>query len=110
MIGKVAATTTHTHTHHFSHFTHNTTTSIDKLDLSKFGSAFNINSVGPLRTVRAVTFADSAKFVIVSTMMASVGTSGLNAPFPMPAAYNYRMSKAATNMAMVLLAADLKPK
>ena len=78
--------------------------------MSKFGNAFNINSVGPLRTVRALKFADSAKFVVVSTIMASMGLSGLNTPFPMPACYNYRMSKAATNMAMVLLAADLKPK
>lgn len=78
---------------------------LDALDLASIRRQFEINALGPLKTVRALRdrLGKGAKVALVTSRMGSIGdnTSG--------SAYGYRMSKAALNMAGVSLAHDLRP-
>ena len=78
---------------------------LDALDLDSIRAQFEINTLGPLKTVAALRghLADGARVGLVTSRMGSIGdnTSGSR--------YGYRMSKAALNMAGVSLAHDLRP-
>ncbi len=78
---------------------------LDALDLDSIRKQFEINALGPLKTVAALRqrLADGARIGLVTSRMGSIAdnTSGSR--------YGYRMSKAALNMAGVSLAHDLRP-
>lgn len=78
---------------------------LSALDLDSIRRQFEINALGPLKTIAAVrhNLARGARIGLITSRMGSIGdnTSGSR--------YGYRMSKAALNMAGVSLAHDLKP-
>lgn len=78
---------------------------LDDLDLDGIRRQFEVNALGPLKTVAALRhlLTRGAKVGLVTSRMGSIGdnTSGSR--------YGYRMSKAALNMAGVSLAHDLRP-
>ena len=65
----------------------------------------NVNSVGPVRVTQALAkagkIADGAKLVFVSSILGSIGETSSGGM------YGYRMSKAALNMAVAVLGAEL---
>ncbi len=80
---------------------------LDDLDFDSIRRQFEVNSLGPLRVVAALSpllVDGAAKVAIITSRMGSIGdnTSGSH--------YGYRMSKAAVNMAGVSLAHDLRPR
>lgn len=79
---------------------------LDNLDTDTIREQFDVNALGPLRTVHALLhlFAKPAKVALITSRMGSIAdnTSG--------GMYGYRMSKAALNMAGVSLAYDLKDR
>lgn len=78
---------------------------LDDLAVDRIRRQFEVNALGPLRTVAALRrrLGAGSKVGIVTSRMGSIAdnTSG--------GAYGYRMSKAAVNMAGVSLARDLAP-
>ena len=79
---------------------------LSDLDLDRIRRQFEVNTLGPLRTVAAVqdSLAAGSKVGIVTSRMGSIAdnTSG--------SMYGYRISKAAVNAAGVSLARDLAPR
>jgi len=76
------------------------------LDFDTMLAHYNLNALGPLRVVQALSehFAAGAKIGIVTSRMGSIGdnrSGGL---------YSYRMSKAAANMLGVTLYHELRPR
>ncbi len=75
------------------------------IDLEAFEEVLRVNTIAPIRVAQA--FADnvaasSKKLIVnVSSRMGSIGEGGV-------AAYSYRASKAAMNMAMTTIAKDLE--
>lgn len=78
---------------------------LDDLDEDRIRRQFEVNALGPLRTVVALRdrLGRGAKVGIVTSRM------GSNADNTSGGAYGYRMSKAAVNSAGVSLARDLEP-
>ncbi len=74
------------------------------LDLAELRRQFEINAMGPVRTVQALVpcLAPGAKIGIVTSRVGSLGDNGSGGM------YAYRMSKAAANMAGLNLHHDLK--
>ncbi len=79
---------------------------LNDLDLDTIREQFDVNAVGPLRTVHALLhlLAKPSKVALITSRMGSIAdnTSG--------GMYGYRMSKAALNMAGMSLAHDLKDR
>lgn len=79
--------------------------SLADLDLGRIRSQFEVNTLGPLRVVKALLphLGRGSKVAIISSWMGSLAenTSG--------GTYGYRISKTAVNMAGLNLAHDLKP-
>lgn len=81
---------------------------LDDLNVNSIRLQFEVNSLAPLLLTSALlksgNISDGSKVTMISSVagsMASQATGGV---------YGYRMSKAALNMASVLLANDLKPR
>jgi 2-glutathionyl-2-methylbut-3-en-1-ol dehydrogenase len=76
------------------------------IDYNDVRRQFEINSIGPLRTVEALRdlLTDDAKVGIVTSRVGSLGDNGSGGM------YAYRMSKAAANMAALNLHHDLSPR
>ena len=76
------------------------------IDYDDVRRQFEINAIGPLRTVEALRdlLADDAKVGIVTSRVGSLGDNGSGAM------YAYRMSKAAANMVALNLHHDLSPR
>lgn len=81
-------------------------TSLESLDFAAMEKQFQVNTLGPLRVVKALLgrLESGAKIVMITSRMGSIAdnTSG--------GSYGYRASKAALNAASVSLARDLKSK
>lgn len=79
---------------------------IDSLDIDRIREQLEVNSLGPLRVIKAVLdhLGQGSKIGLVTSRMGSLGdnTSG--------GYYGYRMSKCALTMAGVSLAHDLRPR
>lgn len=82
--------------------------SLDDLNANSIRHQFEVNSLAPLLLTSALlksgNISDGSKVAMISSVagsMASQASGGV---------YGYRMSKAALNMASVLLANDLKPR
>jgi NAD(P)-dependent dehydrogenase (short-subunit alcohol dehydrogenase family) len=77
--------------------------SLATLDLSRIREQFEVNALGPLRTVNALlaSLQSGAKIALITSRMGSIADNGSGAY------YGYRMSKAALNAAGVSLARDL---
>jgi 2-glutathionyl-2-methylbut-3-en-1-ol dehydrogenase len=75
------------------------------IDYNDVRRQFEINAIGPLRTVEALRdlLTDAAKVGIVTSRVGSLGDNGSGGM------YAYRMSKAAANMATLNLHHDLSP-
>ena len=76
------------------------------LDLNTIRDQFEVNSLGPIRVTKALVdnLRAGSKVVILGSRagsLASIDSGGR---------YAYRMSKAAVNMAGVILARDLRPR
>ncbi len=80
-------------------------TSLDDLDFDSVRRQFEVNAMGPLRTVVALRAAlgEGSKIGIVTSRMGSVSDNDSGG------GYGYRMSKTAVNMAGKSLAIDLRP-
>jgi NAD(P)-dependent dehydrogenase (short-subunit alcohol dehydrogenase family) len=80
--------------------------SLDALDPAIVREQFEVNALGPLRTVRALlpALASGAKVALITSRMGSIADNGSGGY------YGYRMSKAALNAAGVSLAHDLRPR
>ncbi len=80
--------------------------SLDHLDFVLIEKQFQVNTLGPLRIVKALEdkIVNGGKIAMITSRMGSIAdnTSG--------GYYGYRMSKAALNMASKSLAMDLKAK
>lgn len=78
----------------------------DGLDWDAIERQWQVNTLGPLRVVKAVEhcLGKGSKIVMITSRMGSIAdnTSG--------GSYGYRMSKSALNSASVSLAQDLKPR
>lgn len=76
------------------------------IDYTDVRRQFEINAIGPLRTVEALRdlLTDGAKVGIVTSRVGSLGDNGSGGM------YAYRMSKAAANMAGLNLHHDLSPR
>jgi len=76
---------------------------LDALDFDSMRRQFEVNSLGPLRVVKALlpSLGEGSKIGIVSSRVGSLADNGSGGM------YGYRMSKAAANMAGVSLARDL---
>ncbi len=76
------------------------------IDYNDVRRQFEINAIGPLRTVEALRnlLTDDAKVGIVTSRVGSLGDNGSGGM------YAYRMSKAAANMATLNLHHDLSPR
>jgi NAD(P)-dependent dehydrogenase (short-subunit alcohol dehydrogenase family) len=85
---------------------------IGKINYEGWRESFETNVLGAVRVAEALldNVAASARkqIVAISTGMGSLGTLGTTMGFG--AAYQYRTSKAALNMAMLILAKDLEPR
>jgi len=79
---------------------------LGSIDYDEVRRQFEINAIGPLRTVEALRdlLADGAKVGIVTSRVGSLGVNGSGGM------YAYRMSKAAANMASLNLHHDLAPR
>jgi len=79
---------------------------LDDLDFSRMRKQFEVNTLGPLRVVKALleNLRQGSKVAIVSSRVGSMGDNGNGGN------YGYRMSKSAVNMAGVNLSIDLKPR
>lgn len=79
---------------------------LDNLDFDRMRRQYEVNSLGPLRVIKALleNLAKGAKVVIVTSRVGSLEDNGSGGN------YGYRMSKTAVNMAGVNLALDLKPR
>lgn len=77
---------------------------IDDLSFESMRTQLEVNTLGPLRTVKAVSASlkPGAKIGLVTSRMGSIADNGSGGY------YGYRMSKAALNAAGVSLARDLK--
>lgn len=77
---------------------------LDDLGVERIRRQFEVNALGPLRTVAALRdrLGRGAKVGIVTSRMGSIADNGSGG------AYGYRMSKAAVNMAGTSLANDLR--
>jgi len=80
--------------------------SLDDLDFDSLRRQYEVNALGPLRTVVALRplLAEGAKIALVTSRMGSVADNDSGG------SYGYRMSKAALNMAGKSLAIDLRPQ
>lgn len=82
-----------------------TSESFDNLDFERMRAQYEVNALGPLRVMSALSnnLSKGAKVGIVTSRVGSMddNSSGGN--------YGYRMSKAAANMAGVNLSHDLRP-
>jgi NAD(P)-dependent dehydrogenase (short-subunit alcohol dehydrogenase family) len=79
---------------------------LDDLDFERIRRQYEVNTLGPLRVVKALldNLSNDAKVVIVTSRVGSIEDNGSGGN------YGYRMSKAAVNMAGANLALDLKPR
>lgn len=79
-------------------------TSLDDLQLDAIRKQFEVNSLGPLRTVAALRgkLGEGSKVAIITSRMGSIEDNDSGS------SYGYRMSKAAVNMAGKSLAIDLE--
>lgn len=79
--------------------------SLDDLPLSDVREQLEVNALGPLRTIKAVShrLKDGAKVALITSRMGSIADNSSGGY------YGYRMSKAALNAAGMSLARDLKP-
>ena len=79
---------------------------LDDLDLGRIRKQFEVNTLGPIRTVTALlgNLKSGSKVAIVSSRVGSMGDNARGGN------YGYRMSKSAVNMAGVNLSIDLKPR
>lgn len=77
-----------------------------KFNFDKMLDHYNLNALGPLRAVHAVSdnLREGSKVGIVTSRMGSIGDNESGRM------YSYRMSKAAANMLGVTLYHDLKPR
>jgi len=75
------------------------------VDLEEVRAQFEVNALGPLRTVKALrpNLRRGGKVALVTSRMGSIGDNGSGCY------YGYRMSKAALNAAGMSLARDLAP-
>jgi NAD(P)-dependent dehydrogenase (short-subunit alcohol dehydrogenase family) len=78
---------------------------LDSLDLASMRLQYEVNALGPLRTVSALRdrLRRGSRVAIVTSRMGSIADNSSGG------AYGYRMSKAAVNAAGVSLAHDLRP-
>lgn len=78
---------------------------LDSLDLDSMRLQYEVNALGPLRTVAALRhrLARGARVGIVTSRMGSIADNSSGG------AYGYRMSKAAVNAAGMSLSHDLRP-
>ncbi|WP_114007681.1 SDR family oxidoreductase [Cohaesibacter intestini] len=85
--------------------------SIDDMDYDAWSHVFAVNSMAPMRVVQsllpnlkaAARETDGAKIVTISSQLGALS-------YQSKGRYAYRSSKAAVNMVMKLMAADLKPE
>jgi NAD(P)-dependent dehydrogenase (short-subunit alcohol dehydrogenase family) len=80
---------------------------LDDADPAAIAQAFQVNALGPLRTIRAAlpNLRSGARIALITTDAAPL--SGRAAR---PGLYGYRMSKAALNALGLLLAGELRPR
>jgi len=80
--------------------------SLDEIDFDSVQSQFEVNSLGPLRTVIALLpyLREGGKIALITSRMGSMGDNASGGY------YGYRMSKAALNAAGVSLAHDLRAR
>lgn len=80
--------------------------SLDEMDFDSVQSQFEVNALGPLRTVFALLpyLHKGGKVALITSRMGSIGDNGSGGY------YGYRMSKAALNAAGVSLAHDLRAR
>lgn len=80
-----------------------TNETLDAMDPDAINRQFAVNTLGPVRIVRALlpNLANPSKLVFITSRMGSIADNGSGGY------YGYRMSKAALNMAGVSLAHDL---
>ena len=80
--------------------------SLEALDYAVMLEQFEVNALGPLRTVSALLprFASGSKIGLVTSRVGSIEDNGSGGM------YGYRMSKAALNMAGMNLRRDLEPR
>jgi NAD(P)-dependent dehydrogenase (short-subunit alcohol dehydrogenase family) len=78
---------------------------LDHLSFDEIRDQFEVNALGPLRTVRALrgSLGAGSKVALITSRMGSIADNGSGGY------YGYRMSKAALNIAGVSLAHDLAP-
>jgi NAD(P)-dependent dehydrogenase (short-subunit alcohol dehydrogenase family) len=85
---------------------------IGKINYEGWRESFETNVLGAVRVAEAlldnVAASERKQIVAISTGMGSLGALGTTMGFG--AAYQYRTSKAALNMAMLILAKDLEPR
>lgn len=79
---------------------------LDDLDFGRIRKQFEVNTLGPLRVIKALSdnLKEGSKIAIVSSRVGSLGDNANGGN------YGYRMSKTAINMAGVNLSIDLKPR
>ena len=77
-----------------------------EIDLESAREQFEVNTLGPLRVIKALLprLEAGAKIGVVSSMAGSIGDG------PSGGTYGYRMSKAALNMAVANLAHELRAR
>jgi NAD(P)-dependent dehydrogenase (short-subunit alcohol dehydrogenase family) len=80
--------------------------SLETSGLQSVREQFEVNALGPLRTVKALraTLQAGSKIALITSRMGSIADNGSGGY------YGYRMSKAALNAAGASLAQDLKPQ
>jgi NAD(P)-dependent dehydrogenase (short-subunit alcohol dehydrogenase family) len=78
---------------------------LDHLNFDDIRAQFEVNALGPLRTVRALrsSLGAGSKVALITSRMGSIADNGSGGY------YGYRMSKAALNIAGASLAHDLEP-
>ena len=81
---------------------------LDDLDVDNVRLQFEVNSISPLLITSALVKSENLSSGSVVTMMSSIAASMSSQSSG--GVYGYRMSKAALNMASVLLTHDLRPK
>ena len=79
---------------------------LGKLDFGSIEAQWQVNALGPLRTVEALlsTLRQGSKLALITSRMGSIADNSSGGY------YGYRMSKAALNAAGMSLAHDLKPR
>lgn len=79
---------------------------LDELNVEGIRKQFEVNALAPLRVTQALRerLKKGSKLALITSRMGSIADNGSGA------AYGYRMSKAALNMAGKSLAVDLKPR